>query len=854
MNRMFEKAEIFNAQYTEAFPGAEELRQMFKVFFDEKFPDVTDRELVKAYTGIQYQIYHVVNITATPLAIFYTSFYINKRKKNWEPLLVPQVVFVDVPGNYLAYDRENLHGKQIWRNYTPKSKAPGSLYLLWKNTLKEMKLITDEELEYLQERLMQGGRKSLDIGNELQKRQPDPTRPHPLYKFRLLIKPPNEFKISQPSGSWRKKLRGPIGNTVRKAVALKDDKVKKDKERKAEIVWTADKENIISMVTHMTNEVCPKIESTEPTNSSDACSQIESKESLSHYSSQSSICHEKWRHGLIITSRTGSSIEKQKLMARKILENFNNRLIVTATFSYKGVEVYFSKAAEKANLHEKMMSRLENICREKKISIGTKHPKFTPDPNFKFEKRGDFYVKIRLKPSLKQPMTFLYEALREPVQDAESMPKSIVPAIVVITGRIGGRGISYRDFGYFRLLTDMYVSFPVSNEGAIKVNGETVIQQVGRLNLLETFTRNKRSLPIVRLWANQACHDLHQLYLKQIDGLVRSLNRTGDYFKSFEKHKLFMNKMGYPIRDVHKKINDPIIADGLISSKRINVQSSVTPFSSANDSMETKDLIVEGKRRDFIYCKREEKEYWQINGMNFGTNIFSLSAMNRHVEKTLNVWESKASNTDNLMDLGPADKNLLSQLREAADNFKENKPKQLIVEAASLTLTRFSQEDQQKIGDLLDNYMSSQDGYNYEADGLQYIENDDDDDEFEEDLGLEDDGRLKSIEPTDRDYYDEHLVGVVGEKICVILAEDRPSRSRQRFASESKSRSPARRGRKRRRGQEISQEDNEAQPSRPSRRPRLASLTSPQTGSGTERLSESPLNGRNIGKMEAMRE
>ena len=74
---------------------------------------------------------------------------------------------------------------------------------------------------------------------------------------------------------------------------------------------------------------------------------------------------------------------------------------------------------------------------------------------------------------LKVPISFVLDALK----------RIGVKIIVVVTGQIGGRGVSYHDRKHDRILTDMFAAFPTQDgKWQAGTHAEAIMQSLGRLN------------------------------------------------------------------------------------------------------------------------------------------------------------------------------------------------------------------------------------------------------------------------------------------------------------------------------------------------------------------------------------
>ena len=74
--------------------------------------------------------------------------------------------------------------------------------------------------------------------------------------------------------------------------------------------------------------------------------------------------------------------------------------------------------------------------------------------------------------------------------------------ILVVTGEIGGRGVSYHDSDHEKILTDMFLAVDVPDNRQVTAHGEMLIQACGRLCTIFTM----ENPPTVRLWASPSVH------------------------------------------------------------------------------------------------------------------------------------------------------------------------------------------------------------------------------------------------------------------------------------------------------------------------------------------------------------
>mmetsp|Transcript_40952 Transcript_40952/g.68428 ORF Transcript_40952/g.68428 Transcript_40952/m.68428 type:complete len:873 (+) Transcript_40952:165-2783(+) len=267
---------------------------------NEQFEEIYDSELEsfrEVLSGAQNSIFRVINITATPLSIFLSAFALNKSlalSSYPQFKLVPEVVTVDVPGNYIAYDCPNAYGLQIERKELPASEGRPNAAETYKQAMIFCNLMTEEKWDALVTELDNSEKKSIDMCFSNEK----------LKGFRLSRKKSNDLSVSKPSNSV-------VSSDLDVLNMLNKYKEYREvfKKRASNQAWEQDGKNIITMTKHMTEDI-KNADASSPSDSVD-----------------------KYRHGLIITSRTGSSRAKQLGLAKKILEEHRHD-VMAVFFQY----------------------------------------------------------------------------------------------------------------------------------------------------------------------------------------------------------------------------------------------------------------------------------------------------------------------------------------------------------------------------------------------------------------------------------------------------------------------------------------------------------------------------------------
>jgi hypothetical protein len=244
-----------------------------------------------------------------------------------------------------------------------------------------------------------------------------------------------------------------------------------------------------------------------------------------------------FRHALISSEKT-TNTQKQAELQDTLVNLFSEMDLAVARYDYKGVSVKFTAAA--LQRRPTLIDEAVDLGRKKFVQIRHQkdHQKDLKSPLTRKGPSAHAQSVLNIIPnnqgfSMKNTnINVMYEILRE-VECKKS---------VVITGHIGGRGVSYHDISHSTILTDMYTAVPWAPGKEITLHGEHLIQLVGRLN---TIYNSGEPVPCITLWAPPSFHELHKAHIEQIEefvGRVQELN--GSVEAALETMSLYISEIG----------------------------------------------------------------------------------------------------------------------------------------------------------------------------------------------------------------------------------------------------------------------------------------------------------------------
>ena len=480
-------------------PGRERTATSMAHFHEPRGDAVnTLRERVGARGGG----YGCVSITATPMALYITSDEVSSRIKS-------NIIPIDVPNNYLNYDKVNEYGRYILREMLPaRPNQNKTMYPFYKKAATHGVLgmgasMTEAAWMLMENRVRHTGHKEdFEMHGG----------------FFSMMRNKTGSLVVQPR---RRSAEGGKTKEIWNVIKRSHNKERKVN-GKSNCAITLDGENIIKMVNHMLDD------------------------------------EENYRHGLVITDKT-KQVQQQSTLADWVCNKFKQRSLVVITWNCNAIRVLFTD---------------------------------------QFKTLGEFSERLG-KSNVKQDERG-YTIQNADIQVVLSvLTNAGILNVLIITGQIGGRGVSYHDLEHRRILTDMFIAFDVPETKQVTAHAELWIQIAGRLNTTELFTRRaaaaalhefyqqcgaQRTIeecneecarkgseegheailanlrlrggvhscmlsnlsqefrkarlsacPVVRLWAPGANHRLHQEWLKDLDQTTQSVRRTGDYGAGISK-------------------------------------------------------------------------------------------------------------------------------------------------------------------------------------------------------------------------------------------------------------------------------------------------------------------------------
>ena len=241
----------------------------------------------------------------------------------------------------------------------------------------------------------------------------------------------------------------------------------------------------------------------------------------------------------------------QRRVQSFLLETFEGRGLVVATYYHKAIRVAVTDTLKTLICQgggNRLLEATRKIARKwhddsgKQWSNGCIEP--TQDAGGFAD--GGFEMK-------KMPIEIVYQALRKlKVRDRDPEWKQRTKVlrhhssrVVVITGEIGGRGISYHDMDHQWILTNMFYACDVPDDKQVTTHIESLVQNMGRLNCIYTMANP----PPVRFWASQAVHDIHRagLYVVHHSSRLVEEHRSYAAVRSQPRFATGENRSGDPV-------------------------------------------------------------------------------------------------------------------------------------------------------------------------------------------------------------------------------------------------------------------------------------------------------------------
>lgn len=219
-----------------------------------------------------------------------------------------------------------------------------------------------------------------------------------------------------------------------------------------------------------------------------------------------------YRSGLILTDKT-KQVAQQRKLQEYLLAEYESDPLAIATYNCKdGIHLKFTKAAKEKAGQNSEGHLAKAVCAKAQTVV----------PNSRCTVTEDGAVEMK-----KQQICLLYDSLK----DFQNCSR-----VVVITGEMGGRGVSYHSSSNDRILTDMFASIDLPANRQIAAHGEGLIQILGRLNTIETLGD---ACPDIRLWAPQPVHEFHKLCLNTVMQDAEAVQNTEDYRKGLQDTFLY---------------------------------------------------------------------------------------------------------------------------------------------------------------------------------------------------------------------------------------------------------------------------------------------------------------------------
>ena len=233
-----------------------------------------------------------------------------------------------------------------------------------------------------------------------------------------------------------------------------------------------------------------------------------------------------YRHALVITDKTKLTRQQKELQTTLVATHEAQPLTVVTYNCVDGTQVAFTKHLREKYLAIKpgsgdlgLLEHAQDMVRQ-----------IAPGADTEITAGARLQIK-------KQPINVMYQALKQMGCTHN----------IVITGAIGGRGVSYHDKDHERILTDMYACVDIPETRQVTADGQATIQNLGRLNTI--FARDKfpgGQCPPIRLWAPEAVHEVHKIYLntvfsdslsvKENKGDLEAALKNGSLYKTGETH------------------------------------------------------------------------------------------------------------------------------------------------------------------------------------------------------------------------------------------------------------------------------------------------------------------------------
>ncbi len=236
-----------------------------------------------------------------------------------------------------------------------------------------------------------------------------------------------------------------------------------------------------------------------------------------------------FRHALISSDKT-TNINKQEELQKTIVSQFEYMDLAVARYESKsGVTVLFTKTA---------LETRDNLI-ERAVEEGRN--RYVDDHMNEVPVRGPSARERALRQIFPTEQGF---RIRDPNINImyEILKRVGCKKSVVITGHIGGRGVSYHDLEHETILTDMYTAMHWEQGREITLHGEHLIQLVGRLNTIYT---SKQPVPRITLWAPPSFHKLHKAHMSQIQEFVQLVQDSqGSLQTALQSMSLYISGVG----------------------------------------------------------------------------------------------------------------------------------------------------------------------------------------------------------------------------------------------------------------------------------------------------------------------
>ena len=259
-----------------------------------------------------------------------------------------------------------------------------------------------------------------------------------------------------------------------------------------------------------------------------------------------------YRTCLFMTDKT-KRINQQCLISQMLLEEFESRYLVVSTYNNKAITVKLTRALRSFVLNDTnedgnlLLNTARKIAKKwlDKRGKSWSDTFFTPTKDENDDADGGFNMK-------RLPIGIVLEALRK-IKGSSTLGKKalrrLCSRVVIITGEIGGRGISYHDNGHRQILTDMMYACNVSNKTQVTAHSESLVQALGRLCCLYTQKWIEEDGTVVRLWAPKPVHQIHISSLKEIHdcSVIVAQDKSYDGIRHRPKLQTGVNRRGVPL-------------------------------------------------------------------------------------------------------------------------------------------------------------------------------------------------------------------------------------------------------------------------------------------------------------------